>query len=79
VVARKKLGIKPPWPYNVVYLLFLSFITSDLRPPAKHILGNDPSTLVLDSLKGLCELNPQLALDETSRGATGSIGSISPF
>ncbi|KAF9645870.1 dihydroxyacetone kinase 1 [Thelephora ganbajun] len=34
---------------------------------SKHILGNDPSTLVLDSLKGVCELNHQLALDEANR------------
>ncbi|KAF9785088.1 dihydroxyacetone kinase [Thelephora terrestris] len=34
---------------------------------SKHILSEDPSTLVLDSLKGLCDTNPQLALDATNR------------
>ena len=34
---------------------------------AKHFL-NDPDTLVLDSLKGLCALNPQLALDTENKG-----------
>ena len=34
---------------------------------AKHFL-NDPDTLVLDSLRGLCALNPQLALDVKDKG-----------
>lgn len=50
----------------------LSFLVFDsLCSPAKHILGNDPSTLVVDSLKGLCELNRQVALDLANRGAIG--------
>ncbi|KAF8202313.1 dihydroxyacetone kinase [Pholiota molesta] len=32
----------------------------------KHLL-NDPSTLALDSLKGLCAINPQLALDAANK------------
>lgn len=68
-VMGEKLGIKPPWPSNVPFVsfYFLSFVF-DLCFPAKHVLGADPSTLVLDSLKGLCELNSQLALDTTNRG-----------
>ena len=38
---------------------------------AKHFL-NDPDTLVLDSLKGLCALNPQLALDTENKGGCSS-------
>jgi dihydroxyacetone kinase len=34
---------------------------------AKHVL-NDPATLVVDSLKGLATLNPEIKLDEASRG-----------
>lgn len=34
---------------------------------AKHVL-NDPATLVVDSLKGLAILNPEIKLDEASRG-----------
>lgn len=34
---------------------------------AKHVL-NDPATLVVDSLKGLATLNPEVKLDEASRG-----------
>lgn len=33
---------------------------------AKHVL-NDPATLVVDSLKGLATLNPEVKLDEASR------------
>ncbi|KAI0372718.1 dihydroxyacetone kinase [Pilatotrama ljubarskyi] len=33
---------------------------------SKHFLNN-PETLVVDSLKGLCTLNPQLALDEENK------------
>jgi dihydroxyacetone kinase len=34
---------------------------------AKHVL-NDPATLVVDSLKGLATLNPEVKFDEASRG-----------
>ena len=34
---------------------------------AKHFL-NDPETLVVDSLQGLCALNPQLGLDTENKG-----------
>jgi len=34
---------------------------------AKHVL-NDPATLVVDSLKGLATLNPDIKLDEAARG-----------
>ena len=33
----------------------------------KHVL-NDPSTLVVDSLKGLAQLNPGIHFDEAHRG-----------
>lgn len=33
----------------------------------KHLL-NDPATLVVDSLKGLVNLNPNIKLDEAQRG-----------
>ena len=33
----------------------------------KHFL-NSPSTLVVDSLKGLCAANPSLKLDEANKG-----------
>lgn len=71
--------IKPPWPSSVISLsLPLSVIVFDpLYSPAKHILGSDPSTLVLDSLKGLCELNPKLALDAANRGAIVHIRPVS--
>ena len=36
-------------------------------PSAKHLL-NDPSTLVVESLKGLVTLNPNAKLDEAQRG-----------
>jgi len=39
---------------------------------AKHVL-NDPATLVVDSLKGLATLNPDIKLDEASRGASTSL------
>lgn len=37
---------------------------------SKHVL-NDPATLVVDSLKGLATLNPEIKLDEASRGESG--------
>jgi hypothetical protein len=36
---------------------------------AKHVL-NDPATLVVDSLKGLATLNPDIKLDEAARGTS---------
>jgi hypothetical protein len=33
----------------------------------KHVL-NDPATLVVDSLKGLAALNPDIQVDEGQRG-----------
>jgi hypothetical protein len=33
----------------------------------KHFL-NDPSSLVVESLEGLCAVNPQLSLDAPSKG-----------
>jgi hypothetical protein len=36
-------------------------------PTEKHVL-NEPSTLVVDSLKGLVALNPFIHLDEAQRG-----------
>ena len=35
---------------------------------AKHFL-NDPETLVVDSLQGLCTLNPQLGFEKENKGA----------
>jgi hypothetical protein len=35
--------------------------------PEKHVL-NSPQTLVVDSLKGLVALNPNIKLDEAQRG-----------
>lgn len=67
--GSKKLDIKPPWSPSVTSLsLFLSSIPPDLCFSAKHILSSDPSTLVLDSLKGLCKLNPRLVLDAANKG-----------
>jgi hypothetical protein len=40
---------------------------SEMASAAKHVL-NDPATLVVDSLKGLATLNPDIKLDEASRG-----------
>ena len=34
---------------------------------SKHLL-NDPKDLVIDSLRGLCRINPNLALDESDKG-----------
>ena len=36
----------------------------------KHFL-NSPTTLVVDSLKGLCAANPNLKLDATNKGGCG--------
>jgi len=36
-------------------------------PTAKHFL-NAPETLVVESLQGLCSLNPQIALDVADKG-----------
>jgi hypothetical protein len=38
-----------------------------LTPSDKHVL-NTPQTLVVDSLKGLVALNPNIKLDEAQRG-----------
>lgn len=35
-------------------------------PAAKHFLNN-PASLVLDSLQGLCALNPQVTLDSQNK------------
>lgn len=43
---------------------------------AKHVL-NDPATLVVDSLKGLATLNPEVKLDEASRGESVPSGLVS--
>jgi len=40
---------------------------SEMASAAKHVL-NDPATLVVDSLKGLATLNPDIKLDEAARG-----------
>jgi hypothetical protein len=37
----------------------------------KHLL-NTPDSLVLESLRGLCAVNPQLGIDESKRGEFGS-------
>lgn len=42
-------------------------ITTWIPPPEKHLL-NTPQTLVVDSLKGLATLNPNVKLDEAQRG-----------
>ena len=34
---------------------------------SKHLL-NDPKDLVIDSLRGHCRINPNLALDESHKG-----------
>ena len=36
---------------------------------AKHFL-NDPSSLVIESLQGLCTINPKLGLDANNKGFT---------
>ena len=38
----------------------------------EHFL-NAPDTLVLDSLQGLCAVNPRLALDADNKGCPSSI------
>ncbi len=38
------------------------------RRVAKHFL-NDPETLVVESLQGLCTLNPQLGFEKENKGA----------
>lgn len=73
----KELGSKLPWPFSVFLFLAPLSAFDPLCFSAKHILGSDPSALVLDSLKGLCELNPKIALDAASRGATEHIRPIS--
>jgi hypothetical protein len=36
---------------------------------AKHFL-NDPSSLVIESLQGLCTINPKLGLDANNKGSS---------
>ena len=43
------------------------YYSSEMASAAKHVL-NDPATLVVDSLKGLATLNPEVKFDEASRG-----------
>ena len=44
----------------IIYILIYNTIQSLLTD--KHFL-NSPASLVIDSLEGLCALNPRLALD----------------
>lgn len=46
----------------------LSCFSCLTRPLGKHFL-NTSESLVVDSLKGLCALNPQLALDVENKSA----------
>jgi hypothetical protein len=69
--------VKPP--YSILRIFGTSFRStllplslhqrrySEMASAAKHVL-NDPATLVVDSLKGLATLNPDIKLDEAARG-----------
>ena len=41
--------------------------TARMATAAKHVV-NDPANLVVESLKGLATVNPEIKLDEASRG-----------
>ena len=42
--------------------------TSHILLSAKHFLNN-PASLVVESLQGLCAINPKLGLDTTNKGS----------
>jgi hypothetical protein len=44
---------------------------------SKHLV-NDPKTIVIDSLKGLTALNPNIKLNESQKGKLPSPQSIQP-
>lgn len=48
---------------------YIPHLQIKMASASKHVL-NDPATLVVDSLKGLATLNPQIKLDEAARGGS---------